>query len=68
MRPEGIVGFRVYWGSQSERERERERESKLCSQTDFYSGALLHREYLCLIGSSLTICVSECVSECVKEK
>ena len=26
MRPEGIVGFRVYWGSQSERERERERE------------------------------------------
>lgn len=54
MRPEGIVGIGVYWRSQSERE-------QIMLPDGFYTGALLHREYLHLIGSSLTsvVCVSE---------
>lgn len=55
IRPEGIMGIRVYWGSQSERKR----ANRIVRQA-----ALLKREYLCLIGHALTvlcICVCLCV-------
>ncbi len=53
------MGIGVYWGSQSERE-------QIMQPDRFYTGALLHREYVCLIGSSLT--EVGCVCVCVKKK